>query len=542
MSSEDGLHDRFANKSDVVEMTSVGDGDHAREEVLGEDQTVFKSTFDDTRQMKRMGRHQELVRHYRLFSMVSFIGMATASWERTLYQITPALRDGGLPQLIWSNLWIFAAFTPVAVSLAEMSSMAPIAGAQYHWVSEFAPEKYQKLLSYLTGWTSTLALQSALATGTFLIGTLVQSIIIIHNPDYSYTNWHATLLVIAAVVVSVLVNIFCSRSLPYWQNPVFAANILAYFGFIIPVWCNAPRATTEQVWTKFENSGGWSSMAIAILVGQLPAIQSQTGIDGAAHMSEEVRNASSSVPKVMLSVFGINLILNIITVLTLTYHMPDVSAALQDSTTYPANWVLRRSMSDNWLTVLLAFQCIFLLFSTFAYLAAASRDLFAFARDKGLPFSPWLCKVDQKRKIPINAYYFSGIFSSLLSLIYIGSPVAFYAVGSLLCCAIMQCFFFSISCVLWRRIYHPETLPHAHFSLGKYGVPINATAVVVVAWSFFWAFWPQSYPVTAEGFNWSVAIFVPTFILAFIYYFVKGRHEYEGPVVLVEGRNKAHSS
>lgn len=29
--------------------------------------------------------------------------------------------------------------------------MAPIAGSQYHWVSEFGPEKYQKFMSYLTG-------------------------------------------------------------------------------------------------------------------------------------------------------------------------------------------------------------------------------------------------------------------------------------------------------------------------------------------------------------------------------------------------------
>lgn len=28
---------------------------------------------------------------------------------------------------------------------------APTAGGQYHWVSEFAPRKYQKFLSYITG-------------------------------------------------------------------------------------------------------------------------------------------------------------------------------------------------------------------------------------------------------------------------------------------------------------------------------------------------------------------------------------------------------
>lgn len=381
-----------------------------------------------------------------------------------------------------------------------------------------------------------MALQAGNASGIFIIGTLVQAIILLHRPDYVAENWHGALLAIAVVVLTILANVYCSRILPYWQNPIFAINVLAYFAFLIPVWCNAPRTTSEHVWTKWENSSGWPSLTLAVLIGQLPAITSQAGLDTAAHMSEEVRNASSSVPKVMISVFGITFSLNIMTVITLCYHMPDVSAALKDPSLYPAVWVLRQSMSDTWLTVLLVVQCIFLLFSNFSYLAAVSRDLFAFARDKGLPGSTWLAKVDQKRRIPTNAYFLSGAIAALLSLIYIGSPVALYAIGSLLCCAMMQCFSFSIGCVLWRRIYHPETLPYAQFSLGKYGIAINSVSVVVVLWSFFWAFWPQSYPITPEGFNWSVAIFIPTIIVSLVYYIVKGRHVYEGPVALVEGR------
>lgn len=37
------------------------------------------------------------------------------------------------------------------LSLAEMASMCPTSGGQYHWVSEFAPPKYQRFLSYMTG-------------------------------------------------------------------------------------------------------------------------------------------------------------------------------------------------------------------------------------------------------------------------------------------------------------------------------------------------------------------------------------------------------
>lgn len=253
-------------------------------------------------------------------------------------------------------------------------------------------------------------------------------------------------------------------------------------------------------------------------------------------MSEEVRNASSSVPKVMVIIFIVNFAQTFLTVITLAYHLPDVPTALEDTTTYPALYVIKQSMSTTWVTVLLVVICALLWVGNISYLAAVSRDLFAFARDQGLPFSKWLATVDQKKKVPTNAYIFGGVFSSLLSLIYIGSPVAFYAITSLCVVALIGCYVISISCVLWRRIYYPETLPHAQWSLGKWGIPINTAAVIYGTWGFFWSFWPQESPVTASGFNWSSPIFVLTLAISIIYYFAIGRKQYKGPVALVEGR------
>jgi hypothetical protein len=115
--------------------------------------TATKSTREDAENMRRMGRSQQLVRHFRLLSVASFVAIATASWELGLFEITPALTNGGRPALVYSMIWNFIGFGPVYVSMAEMASMAPIAGAQYHWVSEFAPESLQKVLSYFTGYT-----------------------------------------------------------------------------------------------------------------------------------------------------------------------------------------------------------------------------------------------------------------------------------------------------------------------------------------------------------------------------------------------------
>jgi choline transport protein len=61
------------------------------------------------------------------------------------------LLNGGLAGLIWTYVGTFIGFLAVIASMAEMASMAPTSGGQYHWVSEFAPESAQKFLSYLTG-------------------------------------------------------------------------------------------------------------------------------------------------------------------------------------------------------------------------------------------------------------------------------------------------------------------------------------------------------------------------------------------------------
>ena len=407
-----------------------------------------------------------------------------------------------------------------------------------------------------------MAWQAGNAIGVFLVGTLLQSIISINDVNYTFPAWQATLLVIGAVCIAFVGNVFGSRILPYWQNTVFALHVMAYFAFIIPIWVNAPRATSAQVWTGFENNGGWSNLSLCVMIGQLSGIYTQVGVDTvspepanphlptpknltpflpqAAHMSEEVKDAAKSVPKAMMAIYLVNFCLIFPAILTVVYHIPDVPTALTDPTLYPTIYVLRQSMSSAWMTVILVIIVLLLICSNIAYLAAVTRDLFAFARDQGFPFSNWIATVDQKRHIPTNAVILTSVVSVCLGLIYIGSPVAFYAITSLLTVALLQCYCLSIGCLLWRRIRHPDTLPPAQFSLGKFGIPINTLAVLYAFWAFFWSFWPQVYPVTAAGFNWASVIFVGVMILATIHFIFVARHKYTGPVALVEGR-KVHA-
>lgn len=121
-------------------------------EAQQQDLAATKSTYDDARGMQRMGKEQQLVRHFRQLSITSFVALATVAWELGLFLLSPGLINGGRAGLVWNTLWSFIAFGPIYLSMAEMASMAPIAGAQYHWVSEFAPAgRIQKIASYITG-------------------------------------------------------------------------------------------------------------------------------------------------------------------------------------------------------------------------------------------------------------------------------------------------------------------------------------------------------------------------------------------------------
>lgn len=254
-------------------------------------------------------------------------------------------------------------------------------------------------------------------------------------------------------------------------------------------------------------------------------------------MAEEVKDAAKAIPRTMMTVYVLNTLLLFPAILTICYHIPDLDAALDDSTTYPAIYVMRMSMSNTWITVILAVIAFINVASSINYFAAVTRDLFAFARDNGMPFSRWLGTVHPQRHVPVHAGQLSCVIGALLSLIYIGSPVAFYAITSLCTVSLLMCYSMSIGSVLWRRIYAPHTLPPAKFSLGhRFGIVCNILAVAFSIWAFFWSFWPGEMPVTAPGFNWASPIFVAVFMFSMVYYWLRARHVYVGPVKEVEGR------
>ena len=93
----------------------------------------------------------------------------------------------------------------------------------------------------------------------------------------------------------------------------------------------------------------------------------------------------------------------------------------------------------------------------------------------------------------------------------------------------------SIGCVLLRRIRN-EPLPPARWSLGRWGLPINAFAFCYSFFVIVFSCFPVSVPADTSSANWAPAVWAGVIVLIILMYIFHGRKRFTPPVIFVEGR------
>ena len=182
-------------------------------------------------------------------------------------------------------------------------------------------------------------------------------------------------------------------------------HIIGLFVVIIVLWALAPRNNAHDTFLLYTNDGGWSSDGISLLVGLYPLVVSLLGFDSAVHMcrwtiayslgsqltftpAEEISEAARTLPKAIMWSTYLNSILGFAIVVTLVFTWGDMQAIAATPTEYPFLAVFNNAThSHAGSRLLAAILIITLTVSCIAVVATASRQIWAFARDNGVPFS-----------------------------------------------------------------------------------------------------------------------------------------------------------
>lgn len=250
--------------------------------------------------------------------------------------------------------------------------------------------------------------------------------------------------------------------------------------------------------------------------------------------AEEVNDASATVPKAIITAMCLNVVLGFVMLVTICFTLGDVNSILETPTGYPFIQVFYNvTQSLPGTNAMVSLIIILLVACTITEVATASRQFWSFSRDHGVPFSNFFSHVTPGWNIPLNAVLVALVVTILISLINIGSSVALMAITSITIGAVSSSYIITISCLIIKRL-RGQPLPPSRWTLGKYGLAINIAAWVFLMPVFVFAMFPMAPRPDPTTMNWGPVIWVGFVVLITMYYFVKARHYYVPPVLLVK--------
>ncbi|KAJ3467546.1 hypothetical protein MRS44_005110 [Fusarium solani] len=482
--------------------------------------------FDDSAALEQLGHKQELQRN---FSKVSLLGLAFAilnTWTALSASISLALPSGGPSAVIWGLMVAGICNLCLAAPLAEFLSAYPTAGGQYHWSALISWPRWSRGISYVTGWINAAGYVILTATAPLLGSTFVIDTISFMHPTYESKAWHQFLIYLGFTFIALFINAFANRLLPLFNKAAFLWSISGFVIISITVLaCASPNYQSGGfVYGKFINEVGWPD-GLSWLLGLLQGAFALTGFDAAAHMIEEIPNARKEGPRIMIWCILIGMASGFIFLSCLLFVLKDVQTVIES----PAGALLQiyfdATNSKAGSVCLIVFSIVCMVFTATAIMTTSARMTYAFARDRGLPFSNVWAVVHPTLDVPLNALLWTTAWVIIFGLILLGSSSAFNAITA-------------ASVSLMPSPLHPPLPRRKHASrgptfqtqhprqmglqLGRYclGHPHHRPLRL-----------PPELPVTPTNMNYCIAAFGIILLIAVVTWIVDGRKNYKGPLI-----------
>lgn len=269
-----------------------------------------KTSDTDSATLALLGKKQVLKRRFGFTSIFAFAICELITWETVLALFSQGLNNGGPAGLVYGFLIAWLSTLSVYIVIAELASMAPIAGGQYYWVYMLAPQRWKKFSSYVIGWLTSLAWIATVATETIFAGTIIQGLIVLDYPEYEGKQWQGTLLAWLVIAVAVSINVVIPGMLPIFNKFIFVFHLAGFMAIITVLWVCAPHRSAEFVFTTSLNEGGWPTQGLSYCVGFLGNVATFVGADASVHMAEESECSSfhcnhvTGTPSLLLMVLG----------------------------------------------------------------------------------------------------------------------------------------------------------------------------------------------------------------------------------------------
>ncbi len=417
--------------------------------------------------LRRLGYAQELLRAMGGFSSfaLSFSVISILTGVTTTYGV--ALAAGGPAALGLGWPLVGVGTLVVGLAMGELASAFPTAGALYHWSALLGG----------TGWGWFTAMMNLTGQCAIVAAIDLGCAHTLGATLHLSAGWDIPLLALVLVSHGVLNarSVKLVARLNDLSVTVHIVGVLALVGLLVALGKVHPLSYLAETGFTTRPDGDYR---LGFLNALLLGMWTFTGFDASAHASEETHDPARRAPWGIVSAIVVSALAGFAFVAALTLAVPDLPAIAKDEN--PPLAIVRHVLGERGGNLAMGLAIAAMWFCGLSSVTSASRTLYAFARDGGLPAA--VRRVSPVHRTPEVAILVAIAGPLLLVLATrVVSEAVFLAVASLATTALYVSYATPIALgALARRAGRWKRRGPWH--LGRFGAPL---AWLAVAWTAF---------------------------------------------------------
>jgi amino acid transporter len=397
-----------------------------------------------------------------------------------VYTLFATAFAAGGPPMFWSYVFVGMGQMLVCLIFGEVVSQFPISGGLYPWARRLVGKRWAWMVGWIYGWALYVSISAVATGGAPYFAQLL---------GYQLTPLNTTTIAIAMIVVSTLLNVSGTRLLAR----------VAMFGFIceligaIIVGCYLLFFGRHHPFSTLFDTFGISrdgSYLPAFLASSLTALFCYYGFEACGDVAEETPDASRLIPKAMRLTIYVGGAASMWVCLALILSIPDIPAVIAGKDTDPVATILRTAMGEWGFRAVIVVVLVSFMSCLISLQAAASRLLFAYARDQMILGNRRLSRLSPRTHVPVSALLVAGAVPAGIALCGLWLVNAVNTIVSFAAAGIYIAFQMLVLGALIARFRGWRA--SGPFTLGPWGWSVNIVALLYGVGAIVDMIWPRN--------------------------------------------------
>lgn len=436
------------------------------------------SADQDAEQLRALGYSSDFNRSMSLWENFS-LGFTYLSPVVGVYTLFGLCLAAGGPPMFWSYLLIGAGQLLVCLIFGEIVSQFPISGGVYPWARRLVGKRW----AWMVGWVYAWALCATIAGVAVGAGPYL-AIMLGFNPGPAANIYIA----LAIILLSTCLNLVGTKLLARVAMFGFLCELVGAIlvgGYLLIFERHQPFSVLFDTFNLQVNG----SYLPAFLAASLAGLFQYYGFEACGDVAEETPNPGKRIPKAMRMTIYIGGAAAMFACLALILSVPDMAKVLAGEDTDPVATILANAFGPVGSRLVMAVVMVSFISCVLSLQAAASRLLFAYARDEMIVGSSLLKRLSANH-VPSFALLISGLVPAAIVCLgmfmadAVATIVGFAAIG------IYVAFQLIVIAALIARA--KGWCPNGQFTLGAWGLWVNVAALVYGVCAIINMVWPRS--------------------------------------------------